>query len=161
MKKYIATTINEYLNEALDEYSKWKRKNVTLRGIQDNDSEDNGGMAKYGQGLYTAFLSNREMAKEYGTVYFVVNAIPKHPKIVYSTNEAEIFLQELVTKYCKKNNVPRSNYYFSDNTTIADEMSNQGYDGLIIRGREMVNYKPENIKYFLTEYELKEYFNSL
>jgi hypothetical protein len=154
--------INENLtNESLDDYSKWKRKNVTLRGIKKNDSHENDGMAKYGQGLYTAFLGNRSMAREYGDVYFVVNAIPKKPKIVNSVNEAEIFLQELVTNYCKKHNVPRSNYYFSDNTTIAKEMQKLGYDGLIIKGREIVNYKPENAKYFKTENELRDYYENL
>ena len=34
-----------------------------------------------------------------------------------------------------------------------------GFDGLIIKGREMVNYKPENVKYFKTEEELYDYFN--
>lgn len=31
--KVISTTIREYLNENVEEYSKWKRKNVTLRGV--------------------------------------------------------------------------------------------------------------------------------
>jgi hypothetical protein len=157
----IATTFSEYLNESSDDYLKWKRKNVTLRGISDNSSEDNGGMAKYGQGLYTAFLSNRTMAREYGKVYFVVNAIPKTPKVIYSTNEAEIFLQTVVTNFCKNHNVPRSNEFFSSKTTIAEEMQRLGYDGLIIKGREMVNYKPENIKYFENEKQLYNYYQSI
>jgi hypothetical protein len=33
LKKIITTTIREYLNENVEEYSKWKRKNVTLRGV--------------------------------------------------------------------------------------------------------------------------------
>ena len=142
------------------DYLKWKRKNVTLRGIQDIYGE-NSGMAKYGSGLYTTPLSNRSMAKEYGKVYFIVNAIPKHPKIVFSTNEAEMFMQGLVTNYCKENGVRRDNNYFSTNTTVADEMIKQGYDGLIIKGREMVNYKPENIMYFENETQLENYFKSL
>lgn len=40
-------------------------------------------------------------------------------------------------------------------------MLNLGYDGLVIKGREMVNYTPENIKYFRTEYELEQYYYSL
>ena len=143
------------------DFLSWKRKNVTLRGIQDGDAEDNGGMAKYGQGLYTAFLGNKVMAREYGTVYFVVNAIPKKPKVVYNTNEAEIFLQEVVTNFCKRHNVSRSNYFFSDKTTMAKEMQKLGYDGLIIKGREMVNYTPTNILYFRNKYELEDYFNTV
>lgn len=152
----------KYITESNSDFLKWKRKNVTLRGIQDTSMDgENNGMAKYGQGLYTAFLSNKSLAKQYGDVHYVVNAIPKNPKIVYSTNEAEIFLQELVTKYCKANNVPRDNWYFSEHTTIADEMLKLGYDGLVIKGREMVNYKPENIRYFRTEAELENYYNRI
>lgn len=35
-----------------------------------------------------------------------------------------------------------------------------GYDGFVIKGREMVNYAPENIKYFRTEDDLKNHFES-
>lgn len=140
-------------------YLKWKRQNITLRGIDVHRTADTlGGMAKYGQGLYTAFLGNKEMAREYGDVYFVLNAIPKHPKVTYNVNEAEIFLQQVVTDYCKRFNVPRDNSFFSKHTTIAEEMNNLGYDGLVIKGREMVNYNPENVIYFKTEEELKEYY---
>lgn len=150
----------DYLNENKDsEYLKWKRKNVTLRGMKDRYSVDNDGMAKYGSGLYTAFLGNRAMANQYGKVYFVVNAIPKKPKILYSTNEAEMFLQQLVTDYCKEHNVPRSNYYFSDNTNIATEMKKLGHDGLVIKGREMVNYNPpSDVQYFEDEEGLYSYY---
>ena len=140
-------------------YLKWKRQNVTLRGIRDSGSADNGGMAKYGQGLYSAFLGNREMARQYGKVYFLVNAIPKKPKVVYSSNDAEIFLQEVVTNFCKMHGVPRSNDFFSQKTTIADEMQRLGYDGLIIKGREMVNYTPpDNVVYFTDESQLINYY---
>jgi hypothetical protein len=141
-------------------YLKWKRQNVTLRGIRDNNSPDNGGMAKYGQGLYSAFLGNRDMAKQYGKVYFLVNAIPKKPKIVYSSNDAEIFLQEVVTNFCKMHGVPRSNDFFNSKTTIADEMQRLGYDGLVIKGREMVNYTPPpNVLYFSDERQLMNYYD--
>jgi hypothetical protein len=145
------------------EYLSWKRKNVTLRGMSNKDSNiENGGMAKYGSGLYTAALGNKSMAREYGKVYFVVNAIPKKPKKVYNTNEAEIFLQQLVTNFCKEHNVPRDNSFFSKNTTIGEEMKRQGYDGLIIQGREMVNYTPpDDIQYFTTEDELKQYYERI
>jgi hypothetical protein len=35
LRKFIATTIKEYLNENTQDYSKWKRNNVTLRGIKE------------------------------------------------------------------------------------------------------------------------------
>jgi hypothetical protein len=153
--------LHDFLNESEHkDYLSWKRKNVTLRGLKDFYGENNG-MAKYGSGLYTAALGNREMAREYGKVYFVVNAIPKKPKILFSTNEAEMFLQDLVTKYCKEHNVNRDNSFFSKNTTIAEEMKKNGYDGLIIRRREMVNYfPPENILYFENENQLYQYYLS-
>lgn len=40
-------------------------------------------------------------------------------------------------------------------------MINLGYDGLIIKGREMVNYKPHDIKYFETESELFSFYERL
>jgi hypothetical protein len=164
--KSIVDIIKEEVNTMVEDYNhanylKWKRQNVTLRGIRDNNnSAENGGMAKYGQGLYTAFLGNKEMARQYGKVYLVVNAIPRKPKIVYNTNDAEIFLQEVVTNFCKMHGVPRSNDFFYSKTTIADEMKRLGYDGLVIRGREMVNYNPpSNVLYFSTEQELQNYYN--
>jgi len=157
----IIKTIEKYpLNEASDGYSKWKRKNVTLRGIKEL-GKPNEVYGSFGNRLYTAVLSNKSMAKSYGDVYFVVNAIPKNPKIVYNLNDAEILIHKLISNYCKDKNAAYSHKYFFDNTTIADEMQKLGYDGLIIKGREMVNYKPENIKYFKTEDELKKYYTSL
>jgi len=139
------------------DYLKWKRKNVSYRGMKEI-GEENGVTAKYGPGLYTAALSNKSMAKEYGEVYFAVNAIPKHPKIVFNTNEAEMFLQNIVNNYCKKHNMPYDTSFFYTHTTIVKEIINNGYDGLIIKGREMVNYKPENVLFFKTEEEVKNYY---
>jgi hypothetical protein len=157
--KSVVDIIKEEVDNHAD-YLKWKRQNVTLRGIRDSNNPVNDGMAKYGQGLYTAFLGNKDLAKQYGKVYYVVNAIPKHPKVVYSTNDAEIFEQQMVTNYCKMHGVPRSNEFFSKNTTIADEMQRLGYDGLVIKGREMVNYTPPpNVLYFSTEQELENYYD--
>jgi hypothetical protein len=142
-----------------NEYLRWKRNNVTLRGISGNVGEENNAGAMFGSGLYTAALSNKAMAKKYGQVYFVLNAIPKKPKVFNDTNMAEIFQQQLVTNFCKKHNVPRSNHFFSEKTTISDEMKNIGYDGLVIKGREMVNYSPpDNVKYFNNENQLIQYY---
>ena len=102
-----------------------------------------------------------EPAKEYGKVYFILNAIPKKPKVVFSVNEAEMFMQDLVTQFCKELNVPRDNSFFSSKTTIAEEMMRNGYDGLIIKGREMVNYNPpENVIYFENENQLYQYYQN-
>jgi hypothetical protein len=161
IKEEIANVVTEDYNHV--NYLKWKRQNVTIRGIRDNNnSAENGGFASYGQGLYSAFLGNRDLAKQYGKVYFLVNAIPKKPKIVYTTNDAEIFLQQVVTNFCKMHGVPRSNEFFSSKTTIADEMQRLGYDGLVIKGREMVNYTPPtNVLYFSTEQQLINYYETV
>lgn len=160
LRQFIKNAIREVLNENVEEYSKWKRKNVTLRGIKVL-GKDNEVFGSFGKGLYTVPLSNKAMAKQYGDVYFVVNAIPKNPKIVDSLNSAEILRQNLVNKFCKENGKDYSLSFFEENTSMDIEMQNLGYDGLIIKGREMVNYSPENIKYFRTEDELKSYYETL
>ena len=146
-------------NENRQDYLKWKRKNVTLRGIGGELGEENKGMANYGSGLYTAFLGNKEMAREYGKVYFVLNAIPKNPKIVYSVNGAEMFIQDTINNWCKKRGMSYNSNKFYDETNIKDEMLSLGYDGLVIKGREMVNYTPpENVMYFENEEQLEMYY---
>jgi len=70
--------IKEEYNHA--KYLKWKRQNVTLRGIK-NLGQDNEVYGSFGKGLYTVPLSNKAMAKTYGTLYFVVNAKPQKPKV--------------------------------------------------------------------------------
>ena len=135
------------------DYKKWKRKNVTLRGVSDGVGNANGGSSRFGAGLYTAALGNREMAKGYGTVYFVVNARPKNPIKFKDANHAEIWIQ---------NRIVFKNYKdlreFNKNTTIEAEMLKLGYDGLEVIGREIVNYTPENVLYFSNERQLMMYY---
>lgn len=156
----VNTNLDEILNESRQDFLKWKRKNVTLRGVKNIRSE-NGVYGSFGKGLYTAVLSNKQMAKEYGQLYFVVNAMPNNPKIVNSLNDAEIFRQQLTDDFCKSNGHEYSPQYFNTNTSIEKEVKKLGYDGMIIKGREMVNYNPKNIKYFKTEEELINYFNTI
>ncbi len=146
--------------EVVDDYSKWKRKNVTLRGIK-QFGVDNNVYGSFGKGLYTVPLSNKAMAKTYGTVYFVVNAIPKQPKIVSSLNEAEIWRQTLVENFCKKHGQRYDVSFFEKHTSIEKEMLELGFDGLVIKGREMVNYRPNNVEYFETERQLVYYYENL
>lgn len=142
-----------------NEYLKWKRENVTLRGIKEL-GKDNEVYGSFGKGLYTVPLSNKSMAKEYGTVYFLVGAKPKKPKIVNTLNDAEIFRQNLVDKFCKENGKNYSLTFFEENTSMEKEMLKLGYDGFVIKGREMVNYKPNNdeIRYFDNENQLIQYY---
>ncbi len=152
--------INQSLNEDRNDYLSWKRKNVTLRGIKELGT-DNNVYGSFGKGLYTVPLGNKSMAKSYGNLYFVVNAIPKNPKVVQSLNDAEIWRQKLIGDFCRKHGKSYDSRFFDANTTMEDEMLALGYDGLIIKGREMVNYKPENIKYFENERQLENYFDHL
>ncbi len=159
-----------FINEDFDrrDFLAWKRKNVTLRGIKEYGEHNNAG-ASFGEGLYTAYLSNKQLAKKYGDLYFVINGRPKKPKKVRSWNEAEIFLQDLVKKFCKDNNKE----YFTDctrrdfdqQTTIEAEMLKLGYDGLDIVGREVVNYTPDDseIRYipFNEPWRLEDYYKYL
>lgn len=141
-------------------YQLWKRKNVTLRGMKERGQE-NKVYGSFGKGLYTVPLSNREMAKQYGDVYFVVNGIPKNPKIVNTLNDAELLRQNLIIEFCAKHNKDYDRGFFEDNTDMSIEMMKNGFDGLIIKGREMVNYNPQNVLYFKTENELKNYYESV
>jgi hypothetical protein len=159
IKEEITNVMVEDYNHA--NYLRWKRQNVTIRGIQELGKENNG-MASFGQGLYTAALGNKELARKYGKVYFVVGAIPKHPKIVNTWNDAEIFVQNVVMQYGKEKGI--NDYFdakrdFDVKTNVREEMLKLGYDGLVIRGREMVNYTPpDNVLYFSDEYELINYY---
>ena len=104
------------------------------------------------------------MAKGYGDVYFVVNAIPKNPKIFNTLNDWEIwFYNNLVYSYSKLKgkSFPDKRDFF-ESTTIENELQKLGYDGVVIKGREMVNYAPpDNVLYFRTEYELENYYNTV
>lgn len=159
INEIIKSEISGFVNENTDGYSTWKRKNVTLRGIKNHEiSYENGIYGSFGKGLYTVPLSNKAMAKQYGDVYYVINAIPKKPKIVNNLNDAEMLVQGLVMNFCKQYGEKCNKNLFEKNTSIEDEMMKLGYDGLIIKGREMVNYKPENYKYFSNENALYNYY---
>lgn len=156
MERYVRKFKEKEFNKS--EYSAWKRKNVTCRGIKSFGS-DNEVFGSFGKGLYVVPLSNRAMAKQYGQLYFVVNAIPKKPKIVDSLNNAEIWRQQLVNDFCKKQGESYSLSFFERNTSMDKEMLKLGFDGLIIKGREMVNYSPsKDVLYFKTEDELINYY---
>jgi hypothetical protein len=161
---------SKQINENTQSYNTWKRNNVTLRGIK-TPGQENNVWGSFGKGLYTVPLSNKSMAKQYGQVYFVVNAKPKNPKIVSDLNLAEIFMHKLKLDYYRRyhenadtddfSNYDKSRKYFDNNTTIEDEMINLGYDGFVIKGREMVNYKPKDVLYFKDENQLKNYYYTL
>ena len=156
----IVSIINEEINNFnQSEYLKWKRKNVTLRGIKEL-GRYNEIYGSFGKGLYTVPLSNKAMARQYDKIYYIVNAKPKNPKIVNSLNDAELIRQNLISNFCKKNGVECSLSYFEQNTSMETEMLRLGYDGLVIKGREMVNYTPDNnnIKYFENENQLIQYY---
>jgi hypothetical protein len=149
--------MNEDMNRRA--YLNWKRKNVTLRGISGELGEYNGAGAMLGDGLYSAALSNREMARKYGIVYFVLGGIPKHPKVFNTLNDWQIWEgNTLIYNWCKERGLDFDSRKFYAETNIRDEMLKLGYDGIIIRGREMVNYDVRDVKYFRSEWELEDYY---
>jgi len=152
----IHKNINSYSQDRV-EYLKWKRDNVTYRGIKEY-GKDNGVYGSYGEGLYTVPASNKTMAKTYGSLYFVVNAKPTKPKVVSGINNAEILIQTLIITFCKQNNVPYDKRYFEKHTSIAAEMIKLGFDGIFIKSREYVNYLPKDVRFFDSEYLLERYF---
>ena len=111
-------------------------------------------------GLYSAYLSNRELARKYGKVYYLVNAKPKNPKKFNTLNECEVWLYNMYINTLEKNNIEydrlSANNTFFKFTNIKDEMLKLGYDGIDIKGREMVNYTPKDVSYFSTEQQLKK-----
>lgn len=140
------------------QYRKWKRDNVTYRGIStDSVDGENGGMAMLGQGLYSVPASNKKMARTYGKLAMLVNAKPKNPKVCNTLNEWEIWFQRNVVfpiSKAKGKDYPDAR----DVNSISEEMMKLGYDGVIIKGREMVNYKPENVRYYYNERQLEIHF---
>jgi len=154
------TTINEYkiyeeFNRQL--YLKWKRENVTLRGMKDIYADNEGG-AMLGEGLYTAALGNKALARQYGTVHFLVYAKPKNPIIFNTLIDFDTWFYNLKYKTLGYKNATE----FSENTNIKDEILKLGYDGVLIKGREMVNYKPDdNILYFSNETQLEDYYERI
>jgi len=100
MKEVVNRVIKRVLEENDSAYRKWKKNNVTLRGIKSGIPGDRNNVSGYlGNGLYTVPLSNKSMAREYGTVFFVVNAIPKNPKMFNTTNEWEIWFYNLLYQF--------------------------------------------------------------
>ena len=160
MKTFIKQKLREEYNHR--EYLKWKRKNVTIRGIKDGtmgDEEGNGSGSMLGRGLYTASLSNKALAKEYGTVNFVLNAIPKKPIIFDGLNAWEIWTQRNLFMKYSKNEMPDQRE-FHKHDTVENAIQELGYDGVIIKGREMVSFSPpENVMYFQNERQLQNYYD--
>ena len=68
--------------------------------------------------------------------------------------------KKLVNDFCKAHGKNYRLSFFEENTTMEKEMLALGYDGLIIKGREMVNYSPQDIKYFENENMLGSYYES-
>ena len=142
-------------------YKKWKRANVTYRGMK-NTGEPNNVYGSLGNGLYTTPSSNKSWSRTYGTLYFVVNGKPKKPKVFKTLNDWEIWFQcNLIFPYSKKEGKEHPDKRdFEKNTTIEKEMEKLGYDGIEIKGREMVNFKPEDVRYYRTENELMNYYEN-
>lgn len=77
------------------------------------------------------------MARGYGKLYYVVGARPKNPKIVSDLNQAEILRQQLINDFCEKHGKSYNPSFFEEHTSMDKELMKKGYDGLIIKGREI------------------------
>lgn len=162
IKQTVAEIVAEVMNEDQSSwdntgYKKWKRANVTIRGMQELGQHNGVGSITLGAGLYSAALGNREMASKYGKVHFAVNAKPKHPLVFDSINRWEIWEQQFVYKTLGFTDMRD----FGKVSSIEKELMKLGYDGVIIKGREMVNYTPENVMYFQNERQLMDYYENL
>lgn len=156
-------TITDSINEAMSaEFKKWRKANVTYRGSQKDTPFE--GITKYdgvmGRGLYSTPISNKSMAKGYGKLFIMVGAIPKNPVVVDSINAWEMFEQKLIMKVLKTDFPDKRE--FNKKHKIDEELVKLGYDGVIIKGREMVLYNPnpDEIEYFESEDELEKYYET-
>lgn len=157
----LKTISEKIILEAMDPgYRKWRKSHVSYRGSKEENPLD--GIDEYdgvmGKGLYTTALSNKSMAKGYGTRWIMVNAIPQKPLVFKSINGWEIWLQKLMMDVLNSD-TPNQNKFF-EKTTIEDEVKKLGYDGVIITGREMVLYDPndKDVRFFKTEREVEDWY---
>lgn len=135
------------------DYNRWKRENVTYRGMKEL-GEENGAGGVLGAGLYSTPLSNKSMAKTYGKVHMLINGKPKKPKVFNTFNEWQIWYYDVLVKPYG------GNREFNKATTIESAVQKLGYDGIVIKGREMVNYTPNDVMYFENERQLQQYYEN-
>lgn len=155
-----------FVAEAMDpNYKKWRKNNVTYRGTRADNPWPLDGIneyeGKFGKGLYTTPLSNKAMTKDYGKTWLIVGAIPRNPLKFRSINDAEIWLQQYAIKNGKGEDDIDKLRNFWKKHTIEDEMTKQGYDGILINGREMILFNPdkEKLRAFETERELEKWYD--
>jgi GNAT superfamily N-acetyltransferase len=155
IRKVIRNILSESFNENWKvAYNKWKRENVTLRGMK-QVGQENGSGAMLGSGLYMAPLSNKALAKQYGDVHYVLNGKPKNPLVFKDLNLWEMWEQNFIYKTLGFKNRTE----FNSKTDIATEIQKLGHDGVVIKGREMVNYAPpDNLMYFQNDNQLIDYY---
>jgi len=158
-----------FVVEAMDpNYKKWRKANVTYRGTREDNPWPLDGIdeyeGKFGKGLYTTPLSNKAMTKDYGKTWLIVGGIPKNPIKFRSINDAEIWFQQYAVKNGKgADDIDKIRNFWSGKSgrTIDSEMTKQGYDGVLISGREMVLFNPdkEKLRAFETERQLEKWYD--
>lgn len=151
--------ISEMRQPTDDDFKRWKKDNIVYRGADEvlGDEGDGGGML--GRGLYTTPSSNKQMSKQYGQVRLVADARPKNPKVFRDLNEWQIWAQNNL--YPKDHKGRPDKREFNRTSTIEQAMLDLGYDGIEIKGREIVNFKPENEMYFENEAQARQYYESV
>lgn len=164
--KTVSEAVEALVLEAMDpNYKKWRKANVTYRGTREDNPWPLDGIneyeGKFGYGLYTTPLSNKKMTKEYGKTWLIVGAIPDNPMKFNSINAAEIFFQGYAIKNGKgKDDIDKLRNFWK-NTSIDKELTKLGYDGVEIKGREMVLFNPDKnkLKAFETERQLEKWYD--
>ena len=144
------------------EFSKWKRKYVTYRGVVNDpyDTPENNRGAMLGKGLYTT--KDKSSAKEYGTVYFVLGGVPQNPVVAHTLMDWENWLDNnFYTKFPNEKGETGFRAFDHQGKELHEELMNLGYDGVVIKGREMVHYNPEDVRYFFNSRQLEQYYETL
>lgn len=140
-------------------YSTWKRRNITYRGMinEPYENPENGGGAMLGRGLYTT--KDKSMARKYGTLWYVLGGIPSKPLKVDTLNAWEVWTyRNLYEPVADENDQVGIKNFNKLGLTFEGEIMKLGYDGIIIKGREMVHFNPSDVRYFRNERDAQEYF---
>lgn len=136
LKKFIATTIREYLNESIDELSKYEKYQllkqnkpiIVYRGTHESGKNFYKGDKKL---PFTYYSLTKEKAEQYGIISkFIFNEKSLPIKIFKGSN--------LFDKFGLNGNV--------ENKEVIDTLIEEGYSAVLIKGDELVVYDDTLIK---------------
>jgi hypothetical protein len=131
LRKFIATTIREYLNESIDELSKHEKIHflkqnkpiIVYRGIHESGKNFYKGDKKL---PFTYYSLTKEKAELYGNI----------SKFIF--NEKSLPINELFDKFGLNGNV--------ENKEVLETLIDEGYSAVLIKGDELVVFDETLIK---------------